>query len=505
MALSASIYQACFPSLLSSPIDMTPTVNVESISTQRSDDNHSTASSRPVFSNLHSYISRLKHTRNTTSSSASTLQPSSILQASSSETPSTADPVRKHLEKLVQELYPDRNPSDFTFTYHSDTEDHQRVSEHVFNRLSRRSSVCHLPTVAETDQLESSDSEISDSTTVRNSSSSKERREKWDLKYLNIFYNKEILQRRLIQTHLKNLTGFECIPQIIACQLGRGIPIPLDDESSETYVTFLIEEAPKGGVPVRTLGSSSPNGSDQIEIQVDGNWVRLSGSKKKQFLEDLASIQVSYSMFTATSLGPVEITSTNKGLFPPFKLDPHFGFLSADVVPESSSARDYFHSRCLSETRTQLWLTALKTIGKLKFVDGPYPLSPPTPIWPNLLVDPATGHITHLANSHKTSAVPWELAAQAPLHLSSRSQHRYKLSMNKQYWACLIRGPQYLTNRWGDVNEPRLDQVAFSLETKIVECILRINEVETKKQGEELERRIKVLVDEMYQRRMLMD
>jgi len=63
----------------------------------------------------------------------------------------------------------------------------------------------------------------------------------------------------------------------------------------------------------------------------------------------------------------------------------------------------------------------------------------------------------------------------------------------------------YLTNRWGDVNEPRLDQVAFSIEAKIVECILRVKDLGTKQESEEVEKQIKVLLDELYRRRMLMD
>src|SRR5271156_3155736 len=129
-------------------------VIVESVSAKQSEND--TMSSRPFFTKVKSCMSHLKHTRNTIWSADS-------LQAPSPPDPPNTDPVRKYLETLLQSDYGYTNPSDFIVTFHTDTEDHQKLIEHVFNTLSRRSSVCPLPAIAETNELEVAGSDTSDS------------------------------------------------------------------------------------------------------------------------------------------------------------------------------------------------------------------------------------------------------------------------------------------------------------------------------------------------------
>jgi hypothetical protein len=265
-----------------------------------------------------------------------------------------------------------------------------------------------------------------------------------------------LLPRVLIQPRLKEITSLACIPTIHYTQ------IPLDPADD---LNWIIEDDPPG-VPVRLAATSPlrPGKSDRLEICVDGKWTRLRRRMKERFLDDLARIQVAYSIITSEHLGPLvpmQVTNERSGMFNRLKLTE--SFIIADIEPTFPTPKEYILSHSQDSFTSHLLSKATESM--TTFTSGPYPLSLPDDILSNVLVHPITGNITRLSHCWNTGTIPWELACLAPLQLSPPARKRYNYSLKRHYFGALVR------NRGCNPDAPKVYEVAVAEGREVWECI----------------------------------
>lgn len=296
------------------------------------------------------------------------------------------------------------------------------------------------------------------------------------------------LRRIIIQRHLKTTIQLPCIPEIPACEF---VPTIVDNVVRTKGLNWIIEENPLGS-PVK-LSRSTTRGSDKILILVNNEWISLSGRKKERLLDDLAHIQVAYSTLGLANLGPVVLqysVDPMEGISPKFRIGENSGTIFADVRPSKMLPADYMQSYPVNAPPFLAHL-ASAAIPRIKPIPGPYPLQPPSPIWPHLLINPETGNITCMRNSFHAESVPWEIASRPPLQLSPRSQARYAYSLKRHFFSTVLRARDL---PYDIPMDPRLDELAFSPHLEIIDLIVRMREISSKEELDVLERRMVVLV-----------
>ena len=264
-----------------------------------------------------------------------------------------------------------------------------------------------------------------------------------------------LLSPVLIQRRLKDITSLACIPTIYYTQ------IPLDPADD---LNWFIEDDPPG-VPVRLAATCPPRPgkSDRLEICVHGKWTRLRRRMKERFLDDLARIQVAYSIITSEHLGPLvpmQATDERSGMFNRLTLTE--SCIIADIEPTFPTPREYIRSLSQDSFTSHLLSKATES---MTFTPGPYPLSLPGDILSNLLVHPITGNITRLSHCWDTGTIPWELACLAPLQLSPPARKRYNYSLKRHYFGALVR------NRGCNPDAPKVYEVAVAEGREVWECI----------------------------------
>ena len=290
------------------------------------------------------------------------------------------------------------------------------------------------------------------------------------------FYDVVLLNKLIIQGGLKELTGLGCIPSIHDCGIWLDFSPEIRNRMPsrtppQKGLSWILED-PGYGVPINVTRSSK--GTDKIFMLIDGQSIPLAGKRKERFLDGLAGIQIAFSMIRSQSLGTISLTTFtgDNGLVPAFELDDRFDSMTAEIIPTHASVESYFRA-ILDTPCIPPFLRYLANIGLtfLTPLSAPYPLCPPSPLWTHVLVDPATGGITHLRDVHLSRTVPWEIAAQPPLRLSRKERSRYLSAFKRHCFGSYQK-------------EPRVDELSRTED--IVECILRMKEV---RRGEE-ERRL---------------
>jgi hypothetical protein len=185
---------------------------------------------------------------------------------------------------------------------------------------------------------------------------------------------------------------------------------------------------------------------------------------KERFLDDLARIQVAYSIITSEHLGslvPMQVTDERIGMFDGLKLTE--SCIIADIEPTFPTPKEYIRS--LSQDSFTSHLLSKATESMTNFTSGPYPLSLPGDILSNVLVHPITGNITRLSHCWNTGTIPWELACLAPLQLSPPARKRYNYSLKRHYFGALVR------NRGCNPDAPKVYEVAVAEGREVWECI----------------------------------
>jgi len=274
-----------------------------------------------------------------------------------------------------------------------------------------------------------------------------------------------IPRKLFIQRQLKELTNLNCIPSIEAEEQN----VIIDTDTGPLHLSWVAEKV-VNGVPVWCVKSDM--GTDELFIVGShGNVEKLKGRKKERFLDDLARIQVAYASITSPHLGPVILRyrehSSDMGLLSDLPDDQG---LVADIVPIAGDAAQYF--RLFVQTNA---LQSVAAISKLcidhhvEYISGPYPLIPPQPLLRNLDVDPVTGNIIRLSNSHEMQSVPWEIAAQCPLNLSAKAQAKYQHSLKRHFFGVHMRRRM--------ASEPRLDQLMFNPALEIVAKLVDLQDL----------------------------
>jgi len=275
-----------------------------------------------------------------------------------------------------------------------------------------------------------------------------------------------IPRKLFIQRQLREVTELDCIPYIEAEEQN----VIVDTNTGPLHLSWVAENAVYG-VPVWSVKSNA--GIDQLFIVgLDGEVEKLKGRKKERFLDDLARIQVAYASITSPHLGPVILRNRedppDKGLFSDLPDDEEK--LVADIVPTAGDAALYLQH--LFEAKASQHVTVVSQLNSndhVKYIPGPYPLIPPQPLIQNLEVNPVTGNIISLNNSHETQSVPWEIAAQCPLSLSAKNQAKYRHSLKRQFLGVHMKREI--------ASEPRLDQLMFNPALEIVVKLLELQDV----------------------------
>ena len=276
-----------------------------------------------------------------------------------------------------------------------------------------------------------------------------------------------IPRKLLIQRQLQEVTELDCIPHIEAQEQN----VIIRTDTGPLHLSWVAEKA-GGGVPVWSVKSNA--GIDQLFIVgVHGKVEKLKGRKKERFLDDLARIQVAYASITSPHLGPLIIRhredSFDRGLFSDLPDDE--GNLVADIVPTAGDAARYLQH--VAETNESQHVAAISQLNdQVKYIPGPYPLIPPQPLIQNVEVNPVTGNIINLNNSHETESVPWEIAAQCPLSLSGKNQAKYRHSLKRHFLGAHMRREI--------ASEVRLDQLMF---TPALEIVGKLLELQNAKDG----------------------
>lgn len=295
-------------------------------------------------------------------------------------------------------------------------------------------------------------------------------------------FQKTCFEKLLIHRHLKAVTGLECIPKITGWEF-------LDRETDGIVgADGWIAEETRHGSQVKIINSKNLCDTDKISILVKDKWILLKGRKKQRFLDDLARIQIAYSTITSPNLGPVQLTyanNTQDGIFPNFDLRNGRYSLTADIIPTVEFPKTYFLR--LRHKATPFLKQLVSNFPTPQ--PGPYPLQPPSPIWPLLHVNPNTGNIIRLSHCHRTKSVPWEIAACAPLQLSSSAQRRWIYSLRRHWWGAHIRDR---TKKFA--SRPILDKMVFTNNLVGLECLLRLREDSSKEEIEVLERKMMKVV-----------
>jgi hypothetical protein len=296
---------------------------------------------------------------------------------------------------------------------------------------------------------------------------------------MEYFFRKILIQRRL-----KEATHLQCIPELYGYNFNPSLKNGILHSPG---LNWIIEDDLNGAQVQLTR---SKTGTDKISMLVNGRWIPLRRRKKQRFLDDLARIQVSYSTITMPNLGPFDLNflSRRNGIFQTY--DEQIS-VKAEIIPTVSSAQEYLCSLRNNIPSEFLAYLIDKSV-PMELTSGPYPMQPPSPIFPRLRVDPYSGTIISLSDSHMVQSVPWEFASCPPLRLSCAARDRYVYSLKRHFWGLLVR------DRTGNVGMgPRLD--SFCGGSVVVECLLRIRQEElTSEEIEDLERRIVDSVGETY-------
>ena len=293
------------------------------------------------------------------------------------------------------------------------------------------------------------------------------------------FYDVVLLNKLVIQGGLKELTGLSCIPSIHGWGIWLDSSPEIRDRTQyrcpQKGLSWSLED-PAYGVPVNV--ECTPKGQDKLFILVDGQPVALTGKKKERFLEGLAGIQIAFSLIRAPMLGNISLGTFEGdiGILPAFELDDRFQSITADIVPSHTTVEDFFRNM-LDNPVIPPFLRYLGNISLtfLTPLSGPYPLAPPSPLWAYVLVDPATGMITHLRDVHLSRTVPWELASQPPLLLSQKSRAKHIASFKRNCFGTYKK-------------EPRVEDITRTED--IVECLLRMTDVKGREEERKLEERM---------------
>lgn len=291
------------------------------------------------------------------------------------------------------------------------------------------------------------------------------------------FYDVVLLNKLIIQSGLKELTDLQCIPSIHDWGLWLDSSPEIRDRMprfpKQKGLSWILED-PGYGVPITTTRTSK--GTDKLYMLIDGSHVPLTGRKMDTFLDALTRIQLAFSTIRSSDLGPVSLYTFrgDNGIVPAFELDDRFDSMTADITPTYSSVEHYF--RCILENSSVP--PFLRYLGYLSLTflspgSAPYPLIPPSPLWAYVLVDPATGEITHLRDVQESRTGPWEVAVQPPFSLPAKSRARYVQQFKRRGYGS-VRGPKAEEKRTED----------------IVECLLMMPMVRGRDEERKLEERM---------------
>ncbi len=264
---------------------------------------------------------------------------------------------------------------------------------------------------------------------------------------VSMCYNEDVLYRVIVQRHLKELSNLACIPEIHASHAWVGSGPEIIRGIGQQYpieeLSWLLEPSVEGS-RIKVEHAAEGKASDKVFYQGrKGNWIRLSGRRKERFLDDLARIQVAYSFITFPHLGRLSLHQCSlnaDAIFPIRQLDDRVGAVKVDIQPTDSVKR----------YRTSLGI-------ETELLPGTYPLQPILPIWDNLLINSDTGNIILLKNSSLAESVPWEIAAQPLLTMSTKSHAKYVYSLKRHWFGYYVRVRQANSPR---TLMPRLDQLA---------------------------------------------
>jgi len=271
-----------------------------------------------------------------------------------------------------------------------------------------------------------------------------------DLVPVSMCYNEQILYKFIVQRYLKEVTNLPCIPEILAHHAWVGFGPEIINGVSEKHTTeelsWILEESMRGA-KVKVEHDAQGMGTDKISYRgPKDTWIRLSGRAKERFLDDLARIQIAYSFITFPQVGTLSLEQCpldTETRMPILQLDDRVGSVTVDI--RSSTSEESLASAG-AETDA---------------IPGPYPLQPIFPIWENILINPDSGNILQLRNSFLARTVPWEVAAQPPLQLSSTAREKYVHSLKRHWFGYYIRIRE---DGGHGLSLPRLDQLASQME-----------------------------------------
>jgi hypothetical protein len=316
---------------------------------------------------------------------------------------------------------------------------------------------------------------------------------------LNTFYDVTLLHKVIVQQHLKQITELDCIPRIISAQPWLDSSVEKVDgiqrQPHPDSLSWVLEDC-QVGTNIKLTRAASGTHKIHYWDSRRNKWIRLCGRNKERFLDDLARVQVGYSMITSPRIGELVLQECPNGggeLFPVTKLDDRFNPVTVDVVPEDPSPWSRPWDNIVTiPTNASSFLSSLISgaITGLTTIRGPYPLQPAGDIWSNININPKSGKIIHLRNSWQAQAVPWEVAAQPPLKLSGKSQERYRYSLKRHWFGYLVRSQQDAREF---PPEPRLDQLVFE-NGELVELLLSTREIMSDDELKELEKKLEEII-----------